>query len=170
MSARPTAEKLADRLPGCLAREVPQRDVDRADDVERERRAPVVRRAVVQQAPQPGGIARVLSDQQLPRATADGVRRGHLDHRPGQVRRRVRLPDPDEALVGVHADEECVLGAVGAIDVDLGKANDDRFDVGDAHQNVTVRPPSTVTTWPVTYVFWSLASHATGAAISSGSA
>ena len=119
-------------------------------DVERERGAPVVRGAVVEQAPQPGRVARVLADEQLPRAPADGVGRGHLDHGPGQVRGRVGLPDADEPLVGVHADEERVLGAVGAVDIDLRKADDDRLDVRDAHQNVTVRPPSTVTTWPVT--------------------
>ena len=36
------------------------------------------------------------------------------------------------------------------------------------HQNVTVRPPSTVSTWPVVYVLRSLASQATCSAISAG--
>jgi hypothetical protein len=77
-------------------------------------------------------VERIAADQQLAEPLRDRVRRRHLDDRPRDDRRGVALADAVEPLVGLDADEEGVLGAVGP-QLDLGKAQDDGLDAGDAH-------------------------------------
>ena len=48
--------------------------------------------------------------------------------------RRVDLADADDALVGVDADDQVVLAAVGNGAVDGRLPQDDRFDLGDLHR------------------------------------
>jgi hypothetical protein len=64
----------------------------------------------------------------------------------------------------VHAEEVSVEGER-AVEVAHGEAR-----VVEGGQKVTVSPPSTVSTWPVTYVFSAEQSQAACAAISAGSA
>ena len=92
------------------------------------------------QLPEPVDLERVLADDQLADAAGDRMRRRHLDDRARDVRGRVRLADPDHALVGVHPDEERVLRAVGAARVDLVEAEHDGLDVDDLHAAIPTHP------------------------------
>src|SRR5918994_1338713 len=97
-------------------------------------RTRVVVRAVKHALPEACRVQRVLTHEKLAQAARDRVRGRHLDDRAGDVGRRIRLTDPDDALVRVHADEEGVLRAVGARRVDPVQPEDDRLDVGDPHR------------------------------------
>ena len=116
-----------------LAGDVPERHVDRRDDVQRRTTTAVVVGAVEHQLPHPVDLQGVLADDQLADATGDRVRRRHLHDRPRDVRRRVRLADADDALVGVHLDEEGVLRPVGTACVDLVQTEHNGLDIGDLH-------------------------------------
>ena len=101
--------------------------------MERDGRAAVVGGAVVEPLPEAPDREGILAEEQLPQPSGNRVRGGHLDDRPRQVRRGVRFADADDPLVGVDADEERVLGPVGATRVDVRETQDDRLDGGDLH-------------------------------------
>ena len=127
------AEQVGDRSACGLAGDVPERHVDCRDDVQRRTATAVVVGAVEHHLPHPVDLQGVLADDQLADATGDRVRRRHLHDRPRDVRRRVRLADADDALVGVHLDEEGVLRPVGTACVDLVQTEHNGLDIGDLH-------------------------------------
>jgi len=126
-------EQLADRLPERLPLDVPERDVDPADRVDRRAAPSVEDRPAVHRLPEPLDVEGIAPEQQLPQPERDLVRAAGLDDRLAHLRRGIDLTDPDEALVGVHPDDEVVLAAVCDALVDLGLTDDDGFDVGDPH-------------------------------------
>ena len=89
--------------------------------------------AAVHLVPEPLDVERVLADQRVAQARRDRVRARRLDERPHELGRRVDLADPRDALVGVDADDEVVLAAVGDAVVHDRLAQDDGLDVGDLH-------------------------------------
>ena len=91
-----------------------------------------VRGRLVEVVPDRLDVERIAADQRLAHADEHRVRRRHVDERRRDRRRRVRLAVAADALVGVDADDERVLRAVGA-QLDLGQPQDDRLDVGDPH-------------------------------------
>ena len=101
--------------------------------MERGAAAPVVVARVEHPLPEAVDLQWILADEDLAQPPGHGVRRRHLDDRPGQHRRRVGLADADDALVRVDPEEERILRSVGAGRVDLGQAEDDRLDVRDLH-------------------------------------
>ena len=76
-------------------------------------RRPIVDRALVHLPPQPADLERVLADEQGRQAGGDLVRGRRLDHRLGDVGRGIDLADADDAGIGVDADDQRVLAAVG---------------------------------------------------------
>ena len=58
---------------------------------------------------------------------------GRVEHGLHDFGRRIDLADADDALVGVDADHQVVLAAVGNGAVDARLAQDDGFDFGDLH-------------------------------------
>ena len=122
-----------------LAQDVPQRHVDRAHRVQPRAVAAVVVRAAEHRVPQRADPPGVLAEQQLAQASRDGVGRGHRDDLARDVGRRVTLADAGDALVGVHAHDERVLGPVGSGRVDVAGAQHQRLDLGDLHAMTSPR-------------------------------
>ena len=137
--AEAAAEQPRDGLADRLADEVVERDVDRRDRVDRGRARAGVRGGLVERVPDRLDVERIAAEQRLAHADEHRVRRGHVDEGLGDGRRRVGLAVAADTLVGVDADDEGVLGAVGA-QLDLGQAQVDRLDVGDAHLGVDDAP------------------------------
>ena len=125
------AEQLADRLARRLALEVPERDVEAADRVDRDAAPADVVDAAVHLVPEPLDVVRVLAEQELAQAVRDRVRARGVDERGDGLGRRVDLADAGEPLVGVDQDDEVVLAAVGDALVDSGLPQDDGLDIGD---------------------------------------
>ena len=125
------AEQLADRLAGALPLDVPERDVEAADRVDRDAAAADVVDAAVHLVPEPLDVVRVLAEQELAQAVRDRVRAGGVDEGRDGFWCRVDLADARQALVGVDQDDEVVLAAVGDALVDSGLPQDDGLDIGD---------------------------------------
>ena len=93
------AEHLPDRRPERLAEDVPERGIDRRQGPHLDARAAPTRRVVgVDRVPVAFDLARVLAEEERCRPRMDG--------RPDGLRHVVGVAGPDEALVGVHADED----------------------------------------------------------------
>ena len=75
------AEQLVDGLAERLALDVPERDVETADRVDRDPAATEVDEAAVHLVPQALDIGRILADQRVAQARRDGVRAGRLHER-----------------------------------------------------------------------------------------
>src|SRR4051794_34993317 len=131
------AEQLAHRLALRLALDVPERDVDAADRVQRDPAAADVDQAAVHLLPEPLDVRRILTDEQVAEAVRDRVRARRLHQRAHRLGRGVDLADAGDALVRVDEDDEIVLAAVGDGVVERGLAEDDRLHVSDLHR----RPP-----------------------------
>ena len=121
------------RLAEDLAREVVERDVDGGHRVQGDAAMPEVHALLVQVVPDRLDVERIAADQELSEPLRDHVRRRHLDRGAGDRRCGVRLPDARETLVGLDPHDEGVLCPVGP-QLDLGKAENDRLDTGDAHE------------------------------------
>ena len=125
------AEQLADRLAERLPLDVPERDVDAADRVDRDPAAADEDHAAIHLVPEPLDVERVLADQQLAQALRDRVRAGRVHERRDGLGRRVDLADAGDPLVGVDQDDEIVLAAVRDPLVHGGLPQDDGLDIGD---------------------------------------
>ena len=130
--AEAAAEQPVDGLAERAADEVVERDVDRRDRVDRGGARAGVRGRLVEVVPDRLDVERIAAEQRLAHADEHRVRRGHVDEGLGDGRRGVGLAVAAHALVRVDADDERVLRAVGA-QLDLGQAEVNRLDVGDAH-------------------------------------
>ena len=125
------AEQLAHRLAERLPLDVPERDVDAADRVDRDPAAADEDHAAVHLVPEPLDVERVLADQQLAQAVRDRMRGRGVHERRDRVGRRVDLADAGDPLVGVDQDDEIVLAAVRNPLVHGGLPQDDGLDIGD---------------------------------------
>ena len=126
-------EELAHRLAERLAADVPERDVDAADRVDPDPAAADVDQAAVHRVPRAFDVERVAPDERRAEAVGDGVGAVLADESGDDVGGGVDLADPDDALVGVHEDDEVVLAPVRDPVVDGRLSEDDRLDVGDLH-------------------------------------
>ena len=106
------AEQLVDRLAERLALDVPERDVEAADRVDRDPAPAEVDEAAVHLLPEPLDVERVLADQDVAQAHGNRVGARRLDERLDELGRRVDLADARDALVGVDPDDEVVLAPV----------------------------------------------------------
>ena len=86
-----------------------------------------------------GLIYKAVADDALAQAACDGVGQGRLDDGLGHHGRRVDFADAGDAGIGVHLDDEGVLGAVAAF-VDNRQLQPDGFDVSNFHSSPWVWP------------------------------
>ena len=134
------AEQTPQRLPGALAQQIPQRDLDAGEGVDERPVAPEQMRAVQNGAGEGVDVARVAADQQR---RNDGIERG--------LRRGDRgVPEgfapADQTVVGLdlhHENVEMVPGLarkqrMRAAHVE-GKRDNKAFDRGDQHANPAKR-------------------------------
>jgi hypothetical protein len=128
------AEQCPHWLAGGLPEQVPQRDIDARDRMDRSSAAPEIQRALEHPLPQPADLRRVLSDEQRSEAAGDRVRRGGVDDRFDHSRRGVHLAEPDQALVGMDFNQQGVLAAVRDAGVETGLPQDQGFDIRYAHE------------------------------------
>src|SRR5262249_49873555 len=121
-----------DGLPGRLAEDVPQGDLDAAHRLDGGALPAEEDRALVHAVDEAVDLEGVLAHDALGQPAADLVRQGRLDDRLRHPRRGIDLAGAGEAGVGVDLDDEGFLAAVAAL-VDLGQAQVDRLDAGDFH-------------------------------------
>ena len=145
--AEAAAEQAVDGLAERASHEVVERDVDRRDRVDRGGARAGVRGRLVEVVPDRLDVERVAAEQRLAHADQHRVRGRHVDEGLGDGRRGVGLAVAAHALVGVDADDERVLRAVGA-QLDLGQAEVDRLDVRDAHLGEDHARPATARLQP----------------------
>ena len=137
------AEQLADRLAERLPLDVPERDVDAADRVDRDSAAADEDDAAIHLVPEPLDVERILTDQQPAEAVRDRVRARSADERRDGLGRRVDFADAGDPLVGVDQDDEIVLAAVGDPLVHGRLPQDDGLDIGDLQAHSSARRRAT---------------------------
>ena len=108
------AEQLVDRQTERLAHDVPQCHVDAADRLLGRAAAAKEDRALVHPLPQDSDVKGVLADHALAQPARNRVRKGRVDDRLGHHRRRIDFADAGDAGIGVHTDDQGILGAVAA--------------------------------------------------------
>ncbi|MFO1047339.1 MAG: hypothetical protein U1E52_05500 [Geminicoccaceae bacterium] len=134
------ADQGVDRLAQRLADHVPERDLDAAHRVQHHAAPAVIDRALVHLAPQAADLEGLLADDQRRQARGDLVRGGRFDHRLGDVRRGIDLAYADDAGIGVDADDQRVLAAVGDVGIDrAGRPQQDGLNLGDQHLSPALR-------------------------------
>src|SRR5207249_391197 len=127
------AKQRRNRLAERFALDVPQRDVDAAERVQRHAAPTEVDAGAIHRVPQPLDLQRVPSDQNMPQSTCNGVGGGRLDDGLDHFGGRIDLADTDDARVGVYAHDQVILSAVGDALVECRLAQDDGLDVSDLH-------------------------------------
>ena len=126
------AEEFPDGQAERLALDVPEREVNAAHRVQADAASARVDGAVIHQVPEPLGLERVLADEQMLQASADGMAERPFDDGLRGERRGVHLADAGDAGVGGDFNDERILPAV-ALRADDFLRDVDGFDVGDFH-------------------------------------
>ena len=121
-----------------LALQVPQGHIDGRHRGDRHRRAAKIHRAAEHFLPQPLGFQRMLADEQFAQAAGDVMAEWRIDNGFDDLRRRVGLADPFQAVVGAHPHEHGVLAA-GGLGLNAGDAKNLADQVGDFHRAKVVR-------------------------------
>ena len=128
------AEQRMDGLARRLAGDVPERDLDAADGMDRRPPPAVIERALVHLLPEPADLQRVLPDQQRGEPVAELVGGGRLDDRLGDGGRGIDLAQAGDAFVGMDAHQHAVLAAVGDGGIDgAARAQQYRLNSCDPH-------------------------------------
>jgi hypothetical protein len=127
------AEQLADGLAELLALDVPKRDVDAADRMHRCATPAVVHRSQVHAPPEAFDVQRVLADQHVAQTRRDEMRMGRIENGLHDLGGGIHFADARDAFVGMDADDQVVLAAVGDGTVDDRLAQDDGLDFRDFH-------------------------------------
>ena len=104
--------------------------------------AAVVDRAAVELVPETVDLQRILADQEMTQPAGDGVRRRGIDDRFHHRRQRIDLAEAGDPLIGLDADQQRVLAAVGLGDVHLRLAQDDGLDIGDLQSVLPLPAPA----------------------------
>ncbi len=171
------AQQLDHRLALGLALDVPQRDVDAADGVDRRAAPAEVVGRVVHAVPQPFDVAGVLAEQHRAQAPRLGVGDRRLDDGAHDRGLAVDLGDAGDAGVGMDAHDAVVPTAVVARAVPARHAQLDDLDARDFHDAPaagysppnTDQPPSITMVCPVIQAPAGPASSTATPAMSSGS-
>ena len=129
------AKQLVDRLTEGLPLDVPERDIDAADGVQRDAATADVDQPAVHLLPEPLDVHRIFSDEQFPQAVGDGVGTGGVNNRLDRFRCRIDLTNAGNALVGVDKDDKIVLASVCDSLVQRRLSKDHRLDIRDLHES-----------------------------------
>ena len=116
------------------AHDVPQGQVHTGDGLQSGASAAEVDGALDHLAPEHLHVEGVLPAQDGAQASRDGVAGRCVDDGLGHGRRGIDLAEADQALVGVHADDQGVLCPVGARVVHLRQPQGNSLNLGNLHR------------------------------------
>src|SRR3954452_8052528 len=118
-----------------LALDIPQRHFRGADCGKANPAAAQVQGAVHHSLPARLDLERVLTEQEITQSPADRVGERSIEYRLEDSRNRVPFADAFDTLVGQNTDNESVLRTITDL-TGIRYAEDDRFDIGDAHRTL----------------------------------
>ena len=124
------AEQLSHRFARGLAFDIPECHIDAADAVAGDAAGAVPRRSVNHRLQRGFGVERVHAADDFRQAVAEGGRTRSFDDGARDIGAGDDFAKADEAGIGVDADDEHVLGAVGDL-FDFGQTQVQRFDLAD---------------------------------------
>src|SRR5215207_6001511 len=117
------------------ALDVPQCHFRGADCGESDTASPKIESSVHHSLPERLDLERVLTEQEITQSPANRVRERSIKYRLQDGRNRVPFADALDTLVGQNTDNESVLRTIADL-AGIRNAEDDRFDIGNAHRTL----------------------------------